>query len=491
MTSIILQTFANSKDMGLAEMSQKGQEENVPLITDREESLKLGVSKRRWVILTISCVAIFLRGFNQSCYGPINSVFVKFLQIQPFQVDWFILTQSVVFLSMSLPMSWLTSRIGFRNSYLLMTSTLVIGFALTAVGSSMRTGYISIIVGQTIMGFSNIISWSIPPPTAAIWFPTVEVATAVALQVVGRGVGESVGSVLTPAIVNVRQSTDTIGFRLMWVFVAFTVIAALLTLTVFLFVTDAPPLPPSEAQAKALLEKAKTGDMQHITFAEALIRYKTVMKDLFTDPYFVAVWFIFGAVNPVLRNNSVLLSSILHTKFKNQTKLNSKAGLVLMGGWITYTIGGFIAGPLVTKTKKYKEIVLFSVFFECLTCLVILIGVHFSILLCVYIGVVAQGLFLGMANTSLFEILIEVTYPQPTMLVTMVNIIGMGIFRLIYPIVGRELLSNIGATASTAFPLALTFASSVIVLIMRPPYKRYNAELSETTKLVGESSDRT
>uniref|UniRef100_F6SA10 Major facilitator superfamily (MFS) profile domain-containing protein n=2 Tax=Ciona intestinalis TaxID=7719 RepID=F6SA10_CIOIN len=89
---------------------------------------------RRWVILFISCTAIFLRGFNQSCYGPINSVFTKYLDVQPWQVDWFILAQSVVFLTMSLPMSWVTSRLGFRNSYLVMTASLILGFALTTVG---------------------------------------------------------------------------------------------------------------------------------------------------------------------------------------------------------------------------------------------------------------------------------------------------------------------------------------------------------------------
>ena len=456
---------------------------------EEEEKTELGVYPRRWVILFISCTAIFLRGFNQSCYGPINSVFVKFLQIQPWQVDWFILTQSVVFLSMALPLSWFTSRIGFKNSYIVMCATLAVGFGLTCVGCSLRTGFPSAIVGQCIMGFSNIISWSIPPPTAAIWFPTREVATAVALQVVGRGVGESLGSILTPLTVNPRMADDEIGFRLMWIFITMTAIAVLLTLGAIFFVVDAPPLPPSESRAKAIREKKKAGNLEQQSFREALTQYKGIIKELFVDPYFICIWIVFGVANPVLRNNSVLLSSVLHSAFSEDKFLNKKAGYVLMGGWIGYTIGGFIAGPLITKTKKYRYMVLFSVGFECLAAMVVMIGMKIRELLAVYVGVVSTGLFLGMANTSLFEIVLEVTYPKPPMLVTMINIIGMGICRLIYPIIGRYLLMYVGATASCAFPFAMLLAATIVMMIVKTPTKRLDAEMSETKKLLDKENN--
>ena len=446
-------------------------------------STKLEVYPRRWVILMMSCSAIFLRGFNQSCYGPINSVFVKYLQVQPWQVDWFILTQSVVFLSMALPLSWLTARIGFRKSYIVMTVTLSVGFILTTAGVSLRTGYPSVILGQCIMGFSNIISWSIPPPTAAIWFPTNEVATAVALQVVARGVGESVGSILTPLTLQVDYPVAEIGMRLMWTFISVTLFSIILCIAVILWVLDEPLSPPSESRALVLKQKQARLDTDQ-SFMDALKQYKCVIKELFMDPYFVAIWFVFGAANPVLRNNSVLLSSVLESAFKNQPKLHSQTGFVLMGGWIAFTIGGFVAGPLITKTRKFKAIVLFSVGFECVSTIVVMMGMQFEQLMCVYVGVVTTGLSLGMANTSLFEILLEVTYPQPPMLVTMVNIIGMGVFRLIYPIIGRVMLSNLGPTASTTFPVALLLLSTIILAIMKPSYKRTAADMGETQSLI-------
>ena len=440
------------------------------------EPRKLGVYPRRWVILFVSSTAIFLRGFNQSCYGPINNVLAKYLRIKAWQVDWFVLTQSVVFLSMALPLSWCTSRIGFRNSSLLMTVALSIGFVLTTVGVSLRTGFPSVIIGQCVMGFSNIISWSIPPPTAALWFPSSEVATAVALQVVGRGIGESVGSILTPLLLHTQLPVEVIGFRLLWIFVSVTGFSVLLCVLALLVVKDEPPLPPSESRA-LVIENKKSSDEKEKSFMEALQEYKTVIKDLFLNPHFVAIWFVFGAVNPVLRNNSVLLSSVLQSAFADEPRLNAKAGLVLMGGWVAYTVGGFIAGPLITKTRKYKHIVLMSVGLECTSTFIVMLGMKFRQLVCIYVGVVSTGLSLGMVNTSLFELILEVTYPKPPMLVTMINIIGMGVFRLLYPIVGRVMLTNLGPTASTTFPFALLLIATIIIAIIKPQYKRTQADL--------------
>ncbi|XP_078485926.1 choline/ethanolamine transporter FLVCR2-like [Ciona intestinalis] len=473
----------------MSEVIQNSNESSSHTTPSDSSEYEIQSYSRRWFILVISCTAVFLRGFNQACYGPVNSVFSKYLNVQPWQVDWFILSQSVVFLSMSLPMSWATSKFGLRKCYIVLTSLLMLGFALTTIGCSTRKGYIAIIFGQTLMGFSNILSWSIPPPTAALWFPVNEVATAVALQVVGKGAGEAVGSILTPAIVKSSMRNQKIGFRLTILFITLTVISLLLTIAAVIVLKDEPPLPPSIAQAKAKQIRQKDEINRDRSLIGTLKEYRQTMKELFTNVNFVAVWFAFGAVYPVMRNNSVLLSSILTETFSQYNTMNEKAGFVLMGGWITYTVGGFIAGPIITKTKKYKQMVFYSILLECLSCAVILIGVRHRILYSVYAGIVLLGLFLGVANTALFELLVEVTYPKPTMLVTMVNISGFGFFRLVYPIIGRLMLKYLGPVASTAFPVGMTALATIAVGVIRPTYHRLNSYAptpTEETPLIEE-----
>lgn len=435
-------------------------------------SAKIRTYNKRWLVLFVAFGSIFLRGFNESCYGTINNIFVDYFNVAPWQVDWFILTQSVVYVIIAVPMSWIKSRIGFRQTYNIMTSTFLLGFTLITIGMSTKSGYVSVIIGEAILGVCYLISWSIPPPTAAVWFPTREVATAVAIQVVGRGLGESVGSVLSPELITIDQNAGEIRLRLIGMFSSVTILAGILTVCSLLFVTDSPPLPPSEAQVKAIQERKDRGDLQNQNFGEALSHYKKIMKTLFTDWHFVGYWYAFAVANPVLRNNSVLLSSILHQTFPEKEDIDAKAGLVLMGGWITYTIGGFIAGPLITKTKRFKEIVLVGLTFESLSCLAVMLGTKFKAIDCVYAGVLTQGI----ANTSLFEIIVETTYPIPAMLVTMFTVIGIGIIRMSYPIVGRFMLMNIGATACTAVPFVCTLLAAVVVAALKPRYKRQEAE---------------
>ena len=182
---------------------------NDSVIEGAESHLK--AYPRRWFVLGIVSVAISLRGYNQSCYGPTNNIYSKYFNVEPWQVDWLVVVQSVIFLAIALPMTILTTKIGYRPSVLLITVTLTAGFFFTTLGVIWRSTFGIILFGQAIMGFSNIISWSIPPATAAIWFPKNEVATAVAIQVVGRGVGEAIGSFMPTILLKDESSSDEVS----------------------------------------------------------------------------------------------------------------------------------------------------------------------------------------------------------------------------------------------------------------------------------------
>ena len=148
---------------------------------------------------------------STSGYGPTNNIYSDYFDVEPWQVDWLVVVQSVIFLAISFPMTILTSKMGYRLSVLLITTTLTAGFLFTTLGVIWRSTFGIILFGQAIMGFSNIVSWSIPPATAAIWFPENEVATAVATQVVGRGVGEAIGSLLPTILLKDDSTPDQVS----------------------------------------------------------------------------------------------------------------------------------------------------------------------------------------------------------------------------------------------------------------------------------------
>ena len=167
---------------------------------------RLKVYKRRWFVLLIICAAISVRSFNQSCYGPINNILSDYFELHPWQIDWLNSSNALIFVLFSLPMILITTKLGFLFTVIAMLVLETISYMLITLGVAWRSTYSIAMVGQIFMATSTIIAASIPPLTAAIWFPNNEVATAVALHAVSRGIGEAVGCVV-PSLILKNHST--------------------------------------------------------------------------------------------------------------------------------------------------------------------------------------------------------------------------------------------------------------------------------------------
>ena len=172
---------------------------NVDMNKDSETELEkypLKVYKRRWVVLAIVCTAIFLKSYNQSCYGPINNILSDYFKVEPWEIDWLSNTHALVFVLFSIPMLLVTTKIGFRLTVIIMTTSLTISFFLITLSVTWRSTFPIALIGQIFMAIGTLITASIPPSTAAIWFPKNEVATAVAIHLVARGTGEAIGCIV-------------------------------------------------------------------------------------------------------------------------------------------------------------------------------------------------------------------------------------------------------------------------------------------------------
>ena len=441
---------------------------------------------RRWLILAISVFTRVLRGFNQSCYGVINNVLVDYMGVKPAHIDWLLLVQSVTFLFLSIPLSWLMCRMGFRKIYLLMITTITVGFTLIAVGMlAQELGYPSVLIGQMIIGISNIVSGIIPPLLASVWFPLSEVATAVAFNIAGRGVGETLGSILMPKLITADLSTDELGIRLVMIFGTSAVLSAFAMIVVLIFVTDKPPTPPSAAQKSM----QKNDPMRNSSFFESLVLYKNTAIVLMQNRHFLTILFACGAVLPVVRYASILLSSILHGSFENHEELNLQAGYALTLGWVAYTISGYAAGPIISRTRAFKPVFLAGSSLVCLSCLSLLMGAQLKNMAPVYAAAIGFSIGVGISATASFEILIEVTYPNPILMVATVNGLGLGMFRLLYSIIGRHLLSNVDAVAACAFPMGMTMLAAFLLYIVDFPYHRTNTENKATAEIAEKNNN--
>ena len=84
------------------------------MTSDVDDAEPPRVYTRRWFVLSIVATSILLRGFNQSCFGPSNNLLANYFNVEPWQIDWLVIVQSVIFLVASLPLSMMTVRLGYR-----------------------------------------------------------------------------------------------------------------------------------------------------------------------------------------------------------------------------------------------------------------------------------------------------------------------------------------------------------------------------------------
>uniref|UniRef100_H2XW64 Major facilitator superfamily (MFS) profile domain-containing protein n=1 Tax=Ciona intestinalis TaxID=7719 RepID=H2XW64_CIOIN len=423
------------------------------------------VYKKRWCILTVVSLYGILLCIDFSCFGQINNVLAKLFDIQPWQVDWLNLVAPVVYIVMAIPISAVISFVQFRQLTIIYLAIFTVGLILVLLGVSITRGFPCAIIGQVCIGFSALFNFAGIPLTASIWFPSNEVALAVAVQLLSRGFGQVVGSTVSPYLVHVNQSVEQNRLHMMMFFGALASAAFLLTVFGFVFVENRPPSTASFAQQNV------TDPISSFTVKGALKEFKEILTNRTVAPVLLAGCMCYV----VIVFYTVLLSSILHKSFPSTRNINTLSGRLVMLAWALSTISSLVAGPIIIKTRAYKLLLLINVFGMVLSCACVLLFFIFQNIFLLYIGMAALGLFDGFVVTSVLELLAEVIYPKPMTHVTQLFLSGTAIMQLVYITVNRAILTNVGAIEANI----LTFAF-ILLLITKTSYAR--TEMNESNE---------
>jgi len=262
-----------------------------------------------------------------------------------------------------------------------------------------------------------------------------------------------------------------------FIFGSSALVSAIIMVVVVMFVTDNPPTPPSIAQ----FEMQKNDTIKDSSFSDSLRLYSKTAVSLFTDRYFVTIFFAAAAVLPVTRYSSILLSSILQDSFSQQNPeelnlMNLKTGYALTAGWVAYTICGYTTGPVISHTRAYNSVFSVGAALVSLSCLSLLCGVQLTAMSPIYVGVVGFSIGIAISSTASFELLIEVTYPNPILLVATINGLGLGVSKLLYSVIGRYLLEKSDSVAAWTYPMGMTLIAAFLLHYFTFPLKRTEAE---------------
>jgi MFS family permease len=331
----------------------------------------------RWVVLAVFMLINLIMQMLWITYAPITGPAAKFYGVSDSQIGLLAMTFMIVFIPLSIPVSWVIDRFGFRlavsiGAVLMGAFSIMRGLAGANYGLVLA-GTIGIGIGQPFM----MNAWTKVP---ANWFSINERATAVGLVTLANLFGVALGQVLTP-ILTEQLSIPTVQL----IYGGVAAITAVLFITLSRERPPTPPCPPGMETRSLMLDGLKQ-----------ILR--SVPFWLFVIVYFVGM----GIFNGI----STWVENIIRPRGFTPTEAGTLGALMVLGG----IIGAVVFPSLSDKQHKRQRYMLLGV----LLAIPGLVGVTF---VSAYWLLLVSAFFLGFFLISVAPIgmqyVAEVTYPAP------------------------------------------------------------------------------
>jgi len=331
----------------------------------------------RWVVLGVFMLINLAMQMLWITYAPISGPAAQFYGVTDAQIGFLAMTFMIAFIPLSIPVSWVIDRYGFRLAVSIGAVLMgVCGIARGLVGSSYSLVLVSTI-GIAIAQPFFLNAWTKVP---ANWFSIDERATAVGLVTLSNLLGTALGQVLTPVL--------TEGLPIPTVQLIFGGVAAITALLFVVFSREhplTPPCPPGMETRSLMLDGLK-------------LIVKSVPFWLFVFVYFIGLG-IFNGIN-------IWVENIIRPRGFTPIDAGTLGGLMVGGG----IIGAIVFPILSDKQHKRQRYMLLGV------ALAIpgLVGVTFATTSwLLYASAFFMGFFLISVAPIGLQYVAEVTYPAP------------------------------------------------------------------------------
>lgn len=363
---------------------------------------EIKVFGRRWLVLGAFCLLTLLNAVQWVQYAIVSDSVERFYGVSAQAVDWASMVYMLMYVPFIVPASWMLDAKGLRTTVLL-AGVFNCAAAWIKVFSAGPDRFAITMVGQTVAAITQAFVLAVPARLAAVWFGPGEVATACAIGVFGNQVGNAIGFAIPPLIVKSTASRAELGAQLAVVYygVAGATTASLLLL--LLVFQDAPPAPPSPAQAMSEAMSVRRKDRP----AGRELRHS--MRRLFATPGFTLLVASYGISVGVFYAISTVLNRLVLSVFPGSEDAGVIGLLLVVAG----LVGSVLCGVLLDTTRKYKEVTL-GVYLLSLVGMAAFTASFFSTSIWViYLTSGLLGFFLTGYLPLGFELAVELTYPEP------------------------------------------------------------------------------
>ena len=311
------------------------------------------------------------------CYAPITGPAAQYYGVSDFQIGFLAMLFMIVYVPLSLPVSWMIDTLGYQKS-------VSIGAVFLGVFGVLRgifaANYFMVVVSTIGLAIAQPFLLNAISTVAARWFPIQERATASGLAMVAGFIGIAIGQVTSPLLV--------LRYGIPQMQLMFGIIAAVSAVVFILFTRDAPPTPPCPPgqESRALM----------LTGLKSMLRMREI--------WFLLVVFLVGM--GIFNGVSTWIEEIVRPKGFTISQAGELGGILLVGG----IIGAIIFPALSDKFRKRKLFLLLGMILAIPGLAGIILAQSYMVML---VSMFALGFFLMSLAPIGYQYGAEITFPAP------------------------------------------------------------------------------
>jgi MFS family permease len=328
----------------------------------------------RWVVLAVWMFVNILMQALWICYSPVSSQAAQLWGVSEFWVGFLAMSFMYVYVVMSLPASWVIEKYGF--TFAVAVSGVVMGAAALLKGV-FALNYTVVLACQIAMAIVQPLMVNSGTKFAAKWFPIQERATVVGIGSLGPFIGQAIGLMATPFMVQAYGFATT--------FLIYGIVSAISAVLFIIFSRENPPTP--------------AGYEERIPMTAGL---KLVLTKL--DFYLLALAFF--VVFAIWQGVPTWIEGITKVRGLTTTQAGTAGGVLMIAG----VVGALLIPSLSDRLRKRKPVLIAAL----LLSLPGVLGLTFlNGFVLVLLSSIWLGIFLVGAIPLVLQYAVEMCYPAP------------------------------------------------------------------------------
>ncbi|MCJ7622261.1 MAG: MFS transporter [Anaerolineaceae bacterium] len=331
----------------------------------------------RWVVLGVFMFVNVTVQILWITFASISGAAAEFYGVSDLQIGFLAMLYMIIYVPLSIPISWLIDTYGFRKA---------VGFGALLLGifgllrGLFASNYTMVIVASVGIAISQPFFLNAFTTVAARWFSIGERAMASGLATVAMFIGIAVGMVATPPLI--------LEYGIPTTLLIYGAIAAISALVFLLLVKDAPPTPP-----------CPPGYEERALMLDGL---KQMLK--LKDIWFLMFVFLVGM--GIFNGISTWIENIVRPKGFSITEAGELGGFFLLGG----VLGAVVIPALSDKYRKRAFFMLMGMVLAVPALVGVIYATGYWLMV---ISILALGFFMvGLAPVG-YQYAAEITYPAP------------------------------------------------------------------------------